>query len=273
MRDAPRHTELLSDPADKARSVRRMFGEIAGRYDFLNHLLTLNIDRGWRRRAVDRLLEDRPSDGRYLDACAGTMDLAVEVAGRDGFGGLVVASDFARPMLEAGRAKVAGLPVVEACGDALRLPHPDAAFDGAIVGFGVRNFADLDGGLRELARVVRPGGRVVILELSVPAWAPLRWLYFLYFTRILPRIGRLVSGHRTAYSYLPASVREFPPPEDLAERLRSAGLVRVTYRRLLGGVAAIHEGVVTGQGSAGPSRAHGAGEQGSWRGEEGCGSA
>jgi demethylmenaquinone methyltransferase / 2-methoxy-6-polyprenyl-1,4-benzoquinol methylase len=220
-----------------------MFGEIAPRYDLLNHLLTLNIDRRWRRKAVDRLLADAPPDARYLDACAGTMDLAVEVAARPGFDGLVVASDFARPMLDAGRHKVRALPVAETCADALRLPHPDGSFHGAIVGFGVRNFADLDAGLRELTRVLRPGGRLVILELSTPARRPLRRLYNLYFGRILPWIGRRVSGHGTAYSYLPASVGVFPEPDALARRMAAAGLADVGYRRLLGGIAAIHYGV------------------------------
>ncbi|MDX1674477.1 MAG: ubiquinone/menaquinone biosynthesis methyltransferase [Longimicrobiales bacterium] len=237
-----RQEDILPPQDEKAGHVRRMFGEIAPRYDLLNHLLTLNIDRRWRRKAVDRLLDGQPPDGLYLDACAGTMDLAAEVAARDGFGGLVVASDFARPMLEAGRHKVAGLPVVETCGDALRLPHPDRTFDGAIVGFGVRNFADLDAGLRELTRVLRPGGRLVILELSTPAWSPLRRIYNLYFTKILPWIGRRISGHGTAYSYLPASVGAFPPPDELAERMDGAGLTAVRYRRLLAGIAAIHEG-------------------------------
>ena len=233
---------ILPPPDEKAGRVRRMFGEIAPRYDLLNHLLTLNIDRRWRRNAVDRLLEDRPMDGVYLDACAGTMDLAVEVAIRPSFDGLVVASDFALPMLEAGRHKIRTLPVFEACGDALRLPHPDGSFHGAIVGFGVRNFADLDAGLQELTRVLRPGARLVILELSTPAWAPLRTLYNLYFTRLLPWIGRRISGHGTAYSYLPASVGVFPPPDALAGRMEAAGLSDVAYRRLMAGIAAIHVG-------------------------------
>ena len=235
--------DILPPPEEKAGRVRRMFGEIAPRYDLLNHLLTLNIDRRWRRRAVDRLLTGGPVDGLYLDACAGTMDLAVEIAARQGFDGLVVASDFARPMLEAGRHKVRALPVAETCGDALTLPHPDGTFHGAIVGFGVRNFADLDAGLRDLARVLRPGGRLVILELSTPAWGPLRQLYNLYFTRLLPWIGRRISGHGTAYSYLPASVGAFPPPDELAERMSAVGLNEVRYRRLMAGIAAIHVGV------------------------------
>lgn len=242
MRDAPTHTDFLDDPDDKARSVRRMFGGIARRYDLLNHLLTMNIDRRWRRLAVTRLLDGGPSTGRYLDACAGTMDLAVETCAGRGFEGLVVASDFSRPMLQAGLAKITGLPVLPTCGDALRLPHPDRTFDGVIVGFGVRNFANLDAGLRELARVVRPGGRVVILELSMPASRPVRWLFLVYFTRILPWIGRVVSKHATAYSYLPASVREFPGPRELAERMRRVGMEQVRYEALAGGTAAVHVG-------------------------------
>lgn len=242
MREGPERDPDLPAPGEKAASVRRMFGEIAPRYDLLNHLLTLNIDRRWRRKAVDRLLEGSSPAGIYLDACAGTMDLAVEVAARPGFGGLVVASDFAWPMLEAGRHKVEALPVAATCGDALRLPHPDGCFDGVIVGFGVRNFADLDAGLRELVRVLRPGGRLVILELSRPGLLPLRWLYNLYFTRLLPWIGRRVSGHDTAYSYLPASVGVFPPPQELAVRMAAVGLSGVRYERLLAGIAAIHHG-------------------------------
>ena len=242
-RDRADDRTVLPRPEDKARSVQRMFGEIAPRYDLLNHLLTLNIDRRWRRRAVDLLLDGSPPDGRFLDACAGTLDLAREIAARPGFEGLVVASDFAWPMLERGRPKVAGMDVVETCADALRLPGPDASFDGAIVGFGVRNFADLDAGLRELTRVLKPGAPLVILELSLPAWRPLRWMYLLYFTRILPWIGRRISGHATAYTYLPASVGEFPSPQALAARMRAAGLDRVRYARLMGGIAAIHTGV------------------------------
>lgn len=243
MREGQDNHGVLPPPAEKASSVQRMFGEIAPRYDLLNHLLTLNIDRRWRRAAVDRLLEGAPPSGVYLDACAGTMDLAVEVARRPGFGGFVVASDFAWPMLEAGRHKVRDLPVSETCGDALRLPHADGTFDGAIVGFGVRNFADLDTGLGELTRVLRPGGRLVVLELSTPAWRPLRWVYNLYFTRLLPWVGRRISGHGTAYSYLPASVGVFPDPEELAARMAKAGLSDVGFDRLMGGIAAIHYGV------------------------------
>jgi demethylmenaquinone methyltransferase / 2-methoxy-6-polyprenyl-1,4-benzoquinol methylase len=248
LRDARTDDDVLPPPGDKARSVRRMFSDIAPRYDLLNHLLTLNLDRRWRRLAVDRLLAGAPSHGRYLDACAGTMDLALEIARRDAFDGLVVASDFAWPMLERGRAKVAGLEVVQACADALRLPHPDGTFQGAIVGFGVRNFADLGAGLRELRRVLAPGGRVVVLELTTPRFRPLRAFYLLYFARVLPLIGRLISGHHTAYAYLPASVRAFPDPERLARLMAEAGFATVTYRTLMAGIVAIHVGEAGGGG-------------------------
>jgi demethylmenaquinone methyltransferase / 2-methoxy-6-polyprenyl-1,4-benzoquinol methylase len=242
LRDAGKDQRDLPVPSDKARSVRRMFSDIAPRYDLLNHLLTLNMDRRWRRLAVDGLLEGGDMSGRYLDACAGTLDMAAEIAGRDSFHGLVVASDFARPMLERGRAKVGALPVALACADALRLPHAAGAFDGAIVGFGVRNFADLEAGLRELRRVVVPGGRLVVLELTTPRRGPLRALYLLYFARLLPLVGRLVSGHDTAYAYLPASVRAFPEPDRLARLMEAAGFERVRYRTLMAGIVAIHVG-------------------------------
>ncbi|MBW3534061.1 MAG: class I SAM-dependent methyltransferase [Gemmatimonadetes bacterium] len=232
-----------SQGSERERQVRRIFSEIAPRYDLLNHVLSLNIDRRWRRNAVDLLgWEGRP-EGLYLDACAGTYDLSLELARRGAFRGRVVASDFARPMLVEGRGKLAGADVVPVCGDALRLPFPDASFDGATVGFGVRNLADLDRGLRELARVLRPGGRLVILEFTVPPNPLLRRLYMLYFTRVLPVVGRLVSGHPWAYTYLPASVKEFPGPDALSERLLVAGFREASHRLLTGGIAALHVGV------------------------------
>ncbi|HET9982302.1 MAG TPA: class I SAM-dependent methyltransferase [Longimicrobiales bacterium] len=233
---------MLPAPEEKSVAVRRMFGAIAPRYDLLNHVLSLNIDRLWRRRAISMLLEGREPRGRFLDACAGTFDLSLALARRRGFEGLVIGSDFALPMLERGRRKLAGTPVRPACADALRLPFGDGAFDGATVGFGVRNLADLDAGLRELGRVLKPGARLAILEFTTPARQPLRGLYMLYFLRILPLIGKLVSKHGSAYAYLPASVLEFPSPEALAEKLRAAGFREVRWRRLSGGIAAVHVG-------------------------------
>src|SRR5690349_20814266 len=220
--------------------VRGMFTAIAPRYDFLNHLLSLNVDRSWRRTAVARLGWEAKPDGTYLDLCAGTLDLAAELARREGFRGRVIGADFAVPMLAQGRAKASRTVPIAA--DALALPFPAARFDGAMVGFGVRNVADLDRALSEAARVLKPGARFVILEFATPRWAPLRAIYLFYFRRVLPAIGRLVSKHRDAYTYLPESVLAFPEPEALSQRLRAAGFSHVGFERLTGGICAVHYG-------------------------------
>jgi demethylmenaquinone methyltransferase / 2-methoxy-6-polyprenyl-1,4-benzoquinol methylase len=234
--------QALPTTADKAIRVRRMFGAIAPRYDLLNHLLSLNRDRSWRRRAVDRLLRGAPHHGRYLDACAGTLDLSVEIASRGEFAAEVIATDFSYPMLRAGLAKKR--PQIEvACGDAMQSPFSSETFDGAIVGFGVRNLASLDDGLRELARIIRPGGKLVILEFTTPTWQPFRSLYLTYFRRVLPWIGRMISGHGSAYDYLPASVLAFPEPPELAQRMRAAGFTDVKWETYTGGIVATHVGI------------------------------
>ena len=222
--------------------VREMFSAIAPRYDLLNHLLSLGIDRRWRRAAVDLLAWETRPRGLYLDACAGTLDLAAALAGRDGFAGRVVGADFAAPMLKLGSGKGRPGAIRPVAADSLELPFPTACFDGATVGFGVRNLADLDAGLAELARVLRPGTRLVVLEFTTPVWPPLRALYLFYFHRLLPLIGRVVSRHPTAYSYLPASVSTFPAPAALRERLGEAGFRDCGYRLLTGGIAALHWG-------------------------------
>ncbi|NNK62664.1 MAG: class I SAM-dependent methyltransferase [Gemmatimonadetes bacterium] len=225
---------------DRERQVQTIFSEIAPRYDLLNHVLSMNIDRAWRRRAVDTLEWTRSPDGLYLDACAGTFDLSLELARRAEFRGRVVASDFARPMLVAGQDKLAGAAVAPVCGDSLRLPFPDGSFHGATVGFGVRNLADLDAGFAEFHRVLKPGARLVVLEFTVPPNALVRSAYMLYFTRILPVVGRIVSGHPWAYTYLPESVKEFPGPEALAAKLESAGFAEAGFSLVTFGIAAIH---------------------------------
>ncbi len=219
-----------------------MFSAIAPRYDLLNHLLSLNLDRRWRRRAVDRLGWERAPRGRYLDACAGTFDLALELGRRRGFHGAVVATDFALTMLRQGRPKIRGRRVRPACADTLGLPFPDAAFDGAMVAFGIRNLADPASGLRELGRVLQPGGRLVALEFALPQRQPWRGAYVFYFTKVLPRIGRFVSQHSHAYQYLPESVLAFESPEELAELFRAAGLRDPSVRRLAGGAVALIDG-------------------------------
>lgn len=225
---------------DRERQVQTIFSEIAPRYDLLNHVLSMNIDRAWRRRAVDTLRWADHPGGLYLDACAGTFDLSLELARRGAFQGRVVASDFARPMLVAGQNKLRGAPVAPVCGDSLRLPFADDTFEGATVGFGVRNLADLDAGFREFHRVLKPGARLVVLEFTVPPNPVVRAAYMLYFTRILPLVGRIVSGHPWAYTYLPESVKEFPGPAELARRLEGAGFTESGWSLVTFGIAAIH---------------------------------
>jgi demethylmenaquinone methyltransferase / 2-methoxy-6-polyprenyl-1,4-benzoquinol methylase len=242
MSTTPARSTALPADEEKAAHVRRMFSSIAPRYDLLNHLLSMNIDRLWRRRAVDLLAWERKPDGTYLDNCAGTLDLATELARRAGFTGRVIGSDFTYAMLAGGVHKVSALPVEPVCADALALPYPDRSFDGATVGFGVRNVAGLDAGLREMARVLRPGARLVILEFTTPNWQPFRGLYFLYFRKILPLVGRMISKHGSAYTYLPESVMSFPEPDELATRMVGAGFTGVGWKRMTGGIVALHWG-------------------------------
>lgn len=230
----------VSGGAEKRAYVRGMFHSIAPSYDFLNHLLSLNLDKRWRRKAVERLNWEHKPDGHYLDFCAGTLDLAATLARRPGFRGVIIGSDFVPRMLQLGRGKAERIECVTA--DALHQPHQDATFDGATVGFGVRNLMDLDAGLREAARVLKPGARFVILELSIPSWQPLRGLYLFYFRRLLPSVGRLISSHSNAYTWLPESVLSFPEPPTLAERMTNAGFRDVSWSSLLGGICAIHVG-------------------------------
>ncbi len=236
---APMSTTLpVTGGTAKRDYVRSVFAEIAPRYDLLNHLLSLTAVRGWRRAAVDELGWAAAPDGTYLDLCAGTLDLAAELGNRRGFGGHVVAADFVTRMLRGGAGKSAR--VVPATADALRLPFADAAFDGATVGFGVRNLMDLDAGLREAARVLKPGARFVVLEFTTPHWQPLRAIYLSYIRFVLPQVGRLVSKHRSAYDWLPASVLRFPEPAALGAMLSAAGFAPVRWRTLWGGIVAIH---------------------------------
>lgn len=222
-----------------------MFGEIAGRYDFLNHLLSLNVDRYWRWRTVRAV--PPLADGPVLDLCTGTGDLALAYFRASGGRARIVGADFCHPMLVRGDAKRkhAGcngqLTFVEA--DAQRLPFPDDYFSIVCVAFGLRNVTDTDRGLAEMARVCRPGGKVAVLEFSLPAWGPARGVYLWYFRHVLPRIGQALARNRhDAYSYLPASVGEFPSGEALAERMRQAGLSEVAICPLTFGVATLYVG-------------------------------
>jgi demethylmenaquinone methyltransferase / 2-methoxy-6-polyprenyl-1,4-benzoquinol methylase len=211
-----------------------MFDRIARVYDRMNSVMTAGMHHRWRRRAAD-LARVGPGS-RALDVATGTGDLAIELAAR---GASVVGLDFSERMLELARAKAPGIEFVQ--GNALQLEYPDGSFDAVTVGFGARNFADLDRGLAELARVTRPGGRVVILEITSPQRPPLSWFFRLWFDRVVPALGRL-AGDSDAYTYLPSSVRRFPGPAELAAKLAAAGLEDVRWVLTAGGIIAIHEG-------------------------------
>lgn len=224
--------------ADPAR-VRAMFERIAPRYDALNRLLSAGIDRRWRTQAVDALA---PRDGAcYLDCCAGTLDLACAISARAPRA-TVVGADFALPMLVRGRKKALAAPgpVLPLAADALQLPFPDRAFAGATIAFGLRNLCDPAAGLAELARVLAPDGRLVVLEFTTPPQPVIRAVYHAYFHHVLPRIGALVSGDGEAYRYLPDSVAAFPDVRRLAQLCAAAGFARVRWRLLTGGIAALH---------------------------------
>jgi demethylmenaquinone methyltransferase/2-methoxy-6-polyprenyl-1,4-benzoquinol methylase len=230
---------------EKRAYVREVFTAIAPTYDRLNHIISLRFDQRWRRYAVGQLDWERMPEGIYLDLCAGTLDFAAALATRPGFRGRIVGADFVRDMLSRGRTKAANLEPVTA--DALELPFPDAAFDGAMVGWGIRNLVDIDAGLAEAARVLRPGARLVILEMTLPPQRRFRQIYQFYFRRVLPWIGRRISKHTTAYTWLPESTQAFPPPEEFAKRLIANGFEKVWFQRFLGGVCAMHVGTRSGE--------------------------
>ena len=220
--------------------VRAMFDRIAGLYDRMNTVMTVGLHHQWRRRAAD--LAALGPGNRALDVATGTGDLAIALAERVGDDGEVVAVDFSERMLELARAKANGLPVRFEIANALALPFGDDEFDAATVGFGARNFSDLDRGLREMVRVVRPGGRVVVLEITTPHRAPLSTFFGLWFDRAVPALGR-AAGDPEAYSYLPSSVRRFPPAQELAAVMWRAGLADIRYLLTAGGIIALHVGV------------------------------
>ena len=214
--------------------VRAMFDRIARVYDRMNSVMTAGMHHRWRERAAD--LTGAAAGSHVLDVATGTGDLAIELAGR---GAEVTAMDFSPAMLEIAREKAPGIVFEE--GDALALRYDDASFDAVTVGFGARNFGDLDQGLREMARVIRPGGRVVVLEITTPQRPPLSWFFGAWFDRVVPGLGRL-AGDPDAYAYLPSSVRRFPGPEELAARMAAAGLVDVRWILTAGGIIALHAG-------------------------------
>jgi demethylmenaquinone methyltransferase/2-methoxy-6-polyprenyl-1,4-benzoquinol methylase len=231
-------TESAQGPT-RADEVRAMFANIAPRYDFLNHALSLNVDRRWRRFVVARVddLLRRPG-AVALDLCCGTGDLAMELAAV----GETIGVDFCKPMLDIGARKVRNtkLPLVYVEGDALRVPVVDESVDVVTIAFGLRNLDGVDPGLREMFRVLKRGGRAAVLEFSHPRVPIFRSLFHFYFTRILPKVGNAISGSDHAYSYLPESVANFPDQVRLQDLMTRAGFSNVVYYNLFGGVAALH---------------------------------
>jgi demethylmenaquinone methyltransferase/2-methoxy-6-polyprenyl-1,4-benzoquinol methylase len=223
----------LSEP-----QVRAMFDRIAGFYDVMNTVMTAGLHHRWRARAAD--LAALQAGDRALDVACGTGDLAIELARRVGAEGEVIGSDFAEEMLQRARAKASG--ITWEWGNALELPYASGRFDAVTVGFGARNFSDLERGLAEMTRVAKPGGRVVVLEITTPHRPPLSTFYSLWFDRVVPLIGRL-TGENEAYTYLPNSVKRFPGPEGLAAAMERAGLGEIRWILTAGGIIALHVGV------------------------------
>jgi demethylmenaquinone methyltransferase/2-methoxy-6-polyprenyl-1,4-benzoquinol methylase len=231
------------DPESAARAIREMFSAIAPRYDLLNHLLSVNVDKLWWRKTARKFrhILARPH-ARVLDLCCGTGDMAFALR-REGEQAQVMGADFSHPMLVLAAKKTAAthrLKWLEA--DALQLPFPNESFDLVTSAFGFRNLADYDAGLREIARVLKPGGECGILEFNEPEGA-FGKLYDVYFNFILPKIGRLISGSKGAYSYLPASVRRFPQPEEMTARMRAAGFSNVSWIPYTFGIAGLYRGI------------------------------
>lgn len=232
----------------EAAQIQRMFASIARRYDLANRVLSLSLDRYWRRRAVLKLEPFLPHDALVLDLCTGTGDLALELSKL----AQVVGCDFCRPMLTLGQKKAErnelrhGVEFVE--GDALSLPFPSHLFDAVTIAFGLRNLENYHAGLREIYRVLRPSGSLLMLEFSQPQVPIFRYLYFFYFTYILPRLGQLVSGESGPYSYLPQSVTEFPDPRGLEKILRQEGFMVASRRAMTWGVVSLYVGTKQEEG-------------------------
>jgi len=229
---------LIAGEQEKAQYIRGMFGRIAGRYDLLNHLLSFNLDKRWRARAVKSVSPIlAQQDARVLDLCCGTGDVMIALENR---GARILGSDFCHPMLLEARRKSSGSPLFEA--DAMVLPLKDNSLDLITCAFGFRNLANPEKGFHEFLRVLKPGGVAAILEFSQPTNAAFGAVYRFFSNQILPRIGGVISGSRDAYSYLPESIQSFPGAEELASRMKHAGFARVEFERMTAGAVALHRG-------------------------------
>ena len=228
----------------KKEGIRRLFDNIASEYDKLNHILSLNIDKGWRKKGVREVAdEDRPL--KVLDVACGTGDFTIAIAQKLMPGSEVIGIDISEGMMAVGREKIAkaGVNAVMSVADCEDLPYEDSEFDRIAVGFGVRNFEHLELGLREMHRVLAPGGKLVILELSIPSNPVVRWCYKLYFLKILPAVGGFISGNRSAYEYLPASVLRFPAPDKFVAMMKAAGFASVEHTSMTFGICRMYVGI------------------------------
>ena len=238
--------ERMETPATSNRQVQKMFSDIAPRYDLLNRLLSCGQDQYWRKRAVTRL---SPQSGeRFLDIATGTADVALEIIRNVPKGAVqVVGMDFSEKMLELARQKIDSLDKANSiqleCGSAESLPFEDNSFDGTTTAFGIRNFSDIGRSLREMHRVLKPGGRCVILEFSLPRNSILNALYRFYFEWLLPKVGRLISKHPSAYTYLPETVAAFPVRKEFSSLMQQAGFMNVTYKELTLGIVILYTGI------------------------------
>lgn len=225
----------------KKEKIEKLFDKIAPDYDKLNHILSLNIDKGWRSKAVREII-DKNTPLNILDVACGTGDFTIEIAKKAATGSKMTGIDLSEGMMSIGREKLAaaGIEATLEQGDCEALKYAEGTFDRISVGFGVRNFENLPTGLKEMHRVLKPGGKLVILELSVPSNAFIRWCYKLYFLKILPVIGGLISGERGAYEYLPASVLHFPAPDKFQAMLREAGFADVKHKALTLGICRMY---------------------------------
>lgn len=230
----------------KKEGIRALFDNIATDYDKLNHILSMNIDKGWRRKAV-REIVDTNEELEILDVACGTGDFTIEIAQKAAAGSKIIGIDLSEGMMEIGRRKIrnAGVDAIMVQGDCEQLPYKENTFHRISVGFGVRNFEHIERGLKEMHRVLRSNGKLVIVELSVPSNSFIRWCYKLYFLKILPTIGGWVSGNRGAYEYLPASVLRFPAPDKFIEMMQDAGFKNVRHKSLTFGICRMYIGVKT----------------------------
>ena len=233
--------EKTAVPLSGANQIQAMFNAVAPRYDFLNRLLSAGNDKRWRKLAVNEF--ESVANKTYLDVATGTADIALEIASRQPAPNKIIGMDFSQSMLELGNNKVSGQDIKLIPGSAEHIPLKDKTFDGVITAFGVRNFSDAEQGLREMHRVLKPNGEIVVLEFSFPQNVLLQWLYRFYFEKILPLTGRIISGHKSAYSYLPASVANFPQGNAFKKMLEESGFENVSFKQLTFGIVTLYTGL------------------------------